>query len=266
MEIKDIEKVAKLCKQVHFRHKDNPKEGFFYIKKADTEVLIKKDGNDIYVAFNGTELEVFDIVPHFLRRSIDVPLFGKVHQGYFLKLMIVYYKLINTLLELTWNTTVKCNLYVVGHSMGGALAQLFALSMYNRTPLKRFCMSSGESSGESSGDLYERGDIKRPLECTPVFSNVQAITFGSCKPIKEIHHFASKPIIRNFYVEEDYVGLFPYGYECCGDIYVIPKRAQIVMERLFDKEKFDILKVIASMFMTKRHGIDYYIEQIKKCS
>ena len=37
MEIKDIEKVAKLCKQVHFRHKDNPKEGFFYIKKADSD-------------------------------------------------------------------------------------------------------------------------------------------------------------------------------------------------------------------------------------
>ena len=259
IEVKDIEKVAKLCKQVHFRHKDDPKEGLYYIKKADTEVLIKKDGNDIYVAFNGTELEVFDIVPHFLRRSIDVPLFGKVHQGYFLKLMTVYYKVINTLLKLTWDTTAKCNLYVVGHSMGGALAQLFALSIYNRTPLKRFCK-------QSVGIKHVSGSTEYQVKCTPVFGNVQAITFGSCKPIKEIHQLASRPIIQNYYVEEDYVGLFPRGYDCTGDTYVIPKRGNIVMERLFDKEKFDILKVIASMFMTKRHGIDYYIEQIKKCS
>jgi len=256
--IKDIEKAAKLCKQVGFRHNNNPKEGLYYIKKADTEVLIKKDGNDIYVVFNGTELEVFDIVPHFLKRSIDVPLLGKVHQGYFFKLMTVYYKLIDILFKITWDATTKCNLYIVGHSLGGALAQLFALSTYNRTPLKRLY-------SDCEG-VHKKGNVNRPLDCTPVFANVQAITFGSCKPIKKTDHFAYKPIIQNFYVEEDYVGLFPYGYECCGDIYVIPKRGPIIMERLFDKEKFSLSKVLASMFMTKRHGIDYYIEQIKRYS
>ena len=255
IETRDIKKLAKLCKQVRHRHKDDPKNGLYYIKQSATEVLIKKEGNDIYVAFNGTELEVFDIVPHFLKRSVDVPLFGIVHKGYFLKLMTVYYKIIDRLLKITWDSTEKCNLYITGHSLGGALAQLLALSIYNRTPLKRFCQH-GQTKNTTS---Y----TKRHVKCTPVFNKVQAITFGSCKPIKKIHGLASKPIIQNFYVEDDYVGLFPKGYECAGDVYVIPRRGYIMMDRLFEKEKFDLLKVIASIFITKRHNINYYIEGLR---
>ena len=143
IEIKDIVKVAKLCKQVHYRHKNNPAEGVYYIKQVDTEVLIKKEGNDVYVVFNGTELEPFDIIPHFLRRSIEIPSLGKVHKGYFLKLMTVYKKVIDTLLKITWDSNKKCNLYIAGHSMGGSLAQLLALSIYYRTPLKRLCKING---------------------------------------------------------------------------------------------------------------------------
>jgi hypothetical protein len=175
----------------------------------------------MYISFRGTELSSADIVPHAVRCSTKTINMGKVHSGYLAKLE----QILPTLKRKLKNNRVKKVVYV-GHSLGGALAQLAYLQLRNRY-------------GEES-------------EC---------VTFGSCKPVKKL---PSKPIatkdVKNYYLLKDYVGLFPFGYK------VITKPIIINSDKNYSKDTvpvWGLLKAMSSIFITKRHSIDVYIKELE---
>lgn len=242
IEISDIKKLAKLCKESQgclSCDKDNK----YNIETYGTEVLITKDKKDIYIAFNGTESEVKDIIPHFIRTGVNIGSIGKIHRGYYHKLKIVYYEILNKLWHITNHQCGDYKLYITGHSLGGALAQILTLVLSNKHAIS------------NERGLY--GSV-------PFFKKIECVTFGSCKPIKVLQKGINRPLCQNFYVEEDYVKLFPYGYVVIGDTYVIPNSGAITMVKSYQGRKQDVIKMLLSVFVTERHSIEYYIKQLAK--
>lgn len=229
--IKDILYAAELCRKVALYKptkvlckKKQQKDSEYYINVLESEVLILKKGKDVYVIFNKTEFNIIDIFCHLLTFSKKITCIGKVHRGYFGKLQLVYTKIVDLLDMLTYN-----NLYVIGHSLGGALAQLFALQCKTR-------------------------------------KHLQCITFGSCNPIKKLYSDVKLPVIQNFYTTKDYMQTYPKGYISAGAKYIIPADdSPIIMSNKKTKgTMFYKLKVLASIFIYNQHAIGVYIKKLKK--
>ena len=186
--------------------------------------LFTKCDSTMYVSFRGTQLSSADIVPHAVRCSTQTINMGKVHSGYLAK----FNQVIPTLIRRLRSNGVK-SIVFVGHSLGGAIAQLAYLYFSKRFAGKE----------------------------------VRCVTFGSCKPIKLL---PSKPAkqklivdVQNYYLLKDYVGMFPFGYN------VIAEPIVLNSDKAYSKDTVPVWglgQALNSIFVTKRHCIDTYIKEI----
>lgn len=242
-EIKDILKIAKICDLVYNKPSElRNLENTIYIDTLDTECLIQNNANEIIVAFNGTEKEILDILPHIVRCGKKINGLGIIHKGYWAKLRVIRDNIMSVLSSMDFcpastigkNKKSKKRLYITGHSLGGAMAQLFVLYP----------------------EIREKYDV-------------QCVTFGSCHPIKHLDIMREDlPIIQNFYVEEDSLLCNLKGYHNVGDIYVIPKDGLI---RMVDNnyahcgvKSNNLFGNVFKVFTHEMHSIRYYIKEIEK--
>ena len=223
----NIKKALQACCAV--TEKEKSSEGC-YIEKKDTEVAINTVGTDITIAFNGTDFEWFDIAAHLLKRAVYVPILGYVHAGYWWKIQTVYAEILNKLPKLNKQN----NILVTGHSLGGALAQLFALALSVDTK-----------------NMPKLGGADR-LSC---------ITFGSCKPIKELHKQVRLPSMQHYYTERDFVGLYPWRYQLIGPKYSITEHGIRADQT---EQSFNFAKVFGAIFCSKQHSLECYAKKLMK--
>jgi predicted lipase len=224
----NIKKALQACCAVTENKKSS--EGC-YIEKKDTEVAINTTGTDITIAFNGTDFEWFDIAAHLLKRAVYMPALGYLHAGYWWKMQTVYADILNKMPKLDKNY----NILVTGHSLGGALAQLFGLALQMKL-----------------------NDINRIYGAN--LKQVSCITFGSCKPIKELYQQVELPSFQHYYTEWDFVRLYPRRYQLIGPKYLITKEGIINNQA---EESFNIAKVFGAIFCSKKHSLSCYKQQLQ---
>lgn len=193
-------------------------------KGTEFITLLDKSSNTMYVSFRGTQLSSADIVPHAVRCSTQTINMGKVHSGYLAK----FNQVIPTLIRRLRSNGIK-SIVFVGHSLGGAIAQLAYLYFSKRFAGKE----------------------------------VKCVTFGSCKPIKLLPSSPTKQRliadVQNYYLLKDYVGMFPFGYN------VIAEPIVLNSDQAYSKDTVPVWglgKAVSSIFVTKRHCIDTYIKEI----
>jgi len=205
---------------------------FHYYKNKGTEFVILQINNRIYVSFNSTDFHYTDLISHALMCSTHTSI-GKIHKGYWSK----FSSILSILKEKVLNHNNATNLYFIGHSLGGALAQI--------------------------AYLYAK------LHWDHLFhSKIHCITFGSCKPIKKLPYSALElyPQVFNYYLKGDNVGLFPFGFH-----HIKPG---IMLAPLLNKKNgksykdktlpfLGLVKTLNSMFITKKHSIDLYIKELE---
>ncbi len=159
-----------------------------FISVYETECLVLYDNalKELYIAFKWTEDdEVSDVGAHLLTKSITVPEIGTVHSGYYKKFMTVRGDIYDK---------IKCyksykinNIYITGHSLGGALASIAYLFLANH--FKEY------------------------------FSKMICITTGSCRSIKKVE--LKNEQCYNFITSQDYITLYPLWYKHLGKTFVM---------------------------------------------
>lgn len=126
----DIVLVSKLCSLVYKKRKDIYIEGanlgfrykdIKFIDEPDTRCVVFTTGNNRIIAFRGSDNKS-NWVNNFKIRKIQT-LKGKVHRGFW------EYK--NKFIdEIKMSISQEDNLYLVGHSLGAALANLISNNLY----------------------------------------------------------------------------------------------------------------------------------------
>jgi len=202
------------------------KHSLEYYEKKGTELCFVTVDQKLYISFRGTELHHTDIIPHAMRWGIKTNV-GHFHKGYWKKFNMVADKILTKARgkEIT----------LVGHSLGGALAQIAFLWLKKQLPN----------------------------------ATIKCMTFGSCKPLKEMPQHVSLENVHNYYLYQDYVGLFPFGYHVLTPPILIDSIAAYKANKPakgFGKivaASVGFVKTLCSIFVTKRHAINSYIETIK---
>lgn len=101
-----------------------------FLEVSETQLFIAKNSTEVIVCFRGTEPEkLVDISTDLKFKQVPWQ-YGKVHQGFFEALTLVE----NKLNDQFFSHDPLMKITVTGHSLGGALASLFALSLKCKFP------------------------------------------------------------------------------------------------------------------------------------
>ena len=108
---------------------------FIENKKTDTQCYIARDNEDLFIVFRGTEsikdafIDVSIIMKRYPQHGRSLLFFKpKVHSGFLKAYLSVKEEIFNKVQELIIERNVR-QIYVTGHSLGGALAVLTALDL-----------------------------------------------------------------------------------------------------------------------------------------
>lgn len=232
-----LAKLPKLCQLDYQKHVDSifinkRYQSIKYIDVKGTELVILQNDNVVYVSFRGTDFHYTDLIPHMLMFSTKTP-YGKIHKGYWSKFISILPYLKKYLSNA--EKPIK-NIYFIGHSLGGALAQI--------------------------AYLYARRNWH------PEYF-VGCVTFGSCKPIKKLKYpLAKYRNLFNNYLKKDYVGLFPFGFHNIKKGIILEDECLVNDKCKIYKNKtlpfLGLLKSLFSIFINKKHSIDEYIKRLEK--
>ena len=110
---------AKLCKLTYNNHNNN----FLIIRKNNTLNICFRGTKNLNDIFNN-----INIIPQFFLKK-DI----KVHKGFLFKYLSIRDIIINKTKEIILNNKIE-NIYISGHSSGGAIANIASLDLYYLYP------------------------------------------------------------------------------------------------------------------------------------
>ena len=166
---------AKLCKLTY-----NKNNTFIIIRKNNSLNICfrgTKNLNDLYLNFN--------IIPQsFLKKEI------KVHKGFLYKYLSIRDLVINKSKEIISNNNIE-NIYISGHSSGGAIANIASLDLYYLYPnirINTITFGSPRVANKSFIEEYNK-NIKNYIRIVNKNDIIQYL------PLPIIYHHIHKPII-----------------------------------------------------------------------
>lgn len=145
----------------------------FQRNETDTQVLVCRWNNDVVVAFRGTELKLRDWMTDLTGSLVPCQNgTGQVHSGFQQALDSVYPQLIRSINNIV--LAGKSRVFVCGHSLGGALALLFADRYLRETsgagqspvPLREVFTYGAPRVGDSAfADSFRKSPIAAHTHC-----------------------------------------------------------------------------------------------------
>lgn len=104
---------------------------------TDTQLLILKSENNLILSFRGTEIDSFENLQTDLsfKKERWGYYFGSVHAGFLAAFKSIWPKLLKELERM--ESGPNMNLWITGHSLGGALAQLASLQIMDLKTMGR---------------------------------------------------------------------------------------------------------------------------------
>lgn len=172
---------AKLCKLTY--------------RKNNTFIIIHKN-NSLNICFRGTknlnDLYLnFNIIPQsFLKKEI------KVHKGFLCKYLSIRDKVINKTKEIISNNNIE-DIYISGHSSGGAIANIASLDLYYLYPnirINTITFGSPRVANKAFIDEYNK-NINNSIRIVNKYDIIQYLPLSFPLSLPIIYHHIHKPLI-----------------------------------------------------------------------
>ena len=135
----DLQNAYSLARAANLAYKDEEKiektvkewglQAVSFFDESGTQAFVMSNDKIIVVAFRGTE-EFEDWVADARAISVDGPLQGQVHKGFYVALKNVWGEIKKSVEEWRTNNQQK-SLWFTGHSLGAALAILAVAKLYD---------------------------------------------------------------------------------------------------------------------------------------
>ena len=191
---------ARLCKLTYY--------------KNNTFIIIKKN-NSLNICFRGTknikDLYLnFNIIPEsFLKKEI------KVHKGFLYKYLSIRELVINKTIEIISNNKIE-DIYISGHSSGGAIANIASLDLYylyQNIRINTITFGSPRVANKAFIDEYNKNinnsirivnknDVIQYLPLPIIYHHIHKplILFDNVKKINIIYNHEIKTYIKNLII------------------------------------------------------------------
>jgi predicted lipase len=114
------------------------KKPFGWFKISTEAIVARTDSGDLYIVFQGS-WNFTDWLANFFTRKVSLgglfrdPYGAKAHKGFLSHFHNIHDDIISTIAEFTTKHGASKNIIIGGHSLGGAIGELFALHLSERT-------------------------------------------------------------------------------------------------------------------------------------
>ncbi len=232
---------------------------FKYFDKKNSQASLLYDSDIVILAFRGTEKQnISDWITDIRCKKIKYFTYdGLIHQGFKEGIVNLWDLIFQELDELKTIISSR-RIWLTGHSMGGALATLAPIWIYNSDLIFSYEIAGGYTFGSPRVGNKSFAKIFSNKFGNNWFRFVNCADYVTRIP-RRIMHYRHVPIIEKNIKEPCYY------FDENGILYP-PNKSQTFWEKFWDRIEMGFQEILQlKIAMIEDHKIDNYIKNLERC-